>query len=855
MRLTPGARPGPYEILAPIGSGGMGEVYEARDTRLDRTVAIKISGEQFTERFHREARAIAALNHPHICQLYDVGPNYMVMELVEGQPLKGPLPASKAVEYALQICEALHAAHLKGIVHRDLKPANILVTQEGVKLLDFGLAKQRAATTLDDRTLTQGMTVQGQIVGTLQYMSPEQLQGKEADARSDLFSFGLVLYEMLAGRPPFGGDNPASTIAAILSAEPAPLSPLAPPSLERVVRSCLAKDPDVRFQTARDLKRAIEWAVSADASAAARAPAPPARTWVAWLAAALFAVLALSLAVLHFREKPAEARLVQFKIAPPGALETGFGHTALSPDGRRLTFLARGADGKARFWLRSLDSLNAQSLPGTEGGAFAFWSPDSRYLGFFDGKYLKKIEATSGGVAQVVCETGSFQGAAWSSDGSILFARVLDSIYRVPASGGEPVRLTELDQARKESRHYWPNMLPDGRHFVYVVTSPLPEARCVWVASLANPADRRRVLPDVSMAAFSEGHVLFARGGNLMAQQFDLRSLQTQGEAVPIAAGVNHSATAGWADYSVSGNGAIALGSAARRRQMTWFDRGGKALGAFGREALYQFISLSPDQDRVAADGQESSAGYEIFLLDPARGTTATLASGAATGNFPVWSPDGGRVAFGSNRDGVYNIYVKAASGATGDEPLLKNERNKFLTDWSRDGRYLIYGEQQASTRNGDLWVLPMTGERKPSLYLHTDFDKRDAHFSPDGRWVAYASVESSGSQVYVQSFPGGSQRFQISTDGGGRPRWRDDGRELYYLTPAGGLMAVEVTTGDGFQAAVPKLLFETGLVNQLVNFDVARGGQRFVMPVHAGATGPEIVVILNWTAGLKKAP
>jgi len=581
------------------------------------------------------------------------------------------------------------------------------------------------------------------------------------------------------------------------------------------------------------------------------AAAPPRRQWAAWIVAAAFAVAAAALGVMHFAEKPPDRPLVKFTVPPPG--QSGFGYTAISPDGRRLAFLARGGDGKARLWMRALDTLTPQELPGTDDGTFPFWSPDSRFLAFFNGKELKKIEASSAGVPQLVCEAEGFQGGTWSPDGSILFARNLDSIYRVPASGGQPVRFTELDPAKRESRHYWPSMLPDGVHFSYVVTSPLPEVQGVWVASLANPRDQHRVLADVSTAAFSEGHILFARAGNLMAQPFDPRSLAVRGEAVPIAAGVAHYATVGLADFSVSRNGIIALGSAARLRQLTWFDRGGKPLSTFGKESFYQFLSLSRDQKRVAADAQDSSAGYQIFLFDPARGTTTQLTFAAATGNFPVWSPDGASIAFASNRDGVYNLYVKSSSAAGQDELLLKSDRNKFLTDWSPDGRYLLYGDQDPKTKNSDLWVLPMTGERRPSLYVHSDFDKREARFSPDGRWVAYAANEASRMQVYVQSFPAGPERFPISTDGGSRPRWRDDGRELYYLSPGGGLMAVEVKTGGAFLAGTPKLLFETGIINPLVYFDTTTAGQRFVMPVAPSVAPEPVTVILNWTASLKR--
>jgi Tol biopolymer transport system component len=850
MQLTTGTRLGPYEIVSRLGAGGMGEVWKARDTRLDRTVAIKVSNEQFSQRFEHEARAIAALNHPHICQLYDVGPNYLVMESIDGHPLKGPLPLDQALDFAGQICDALDAAHKKGIVHRDLKPANILATKAGVKLLDFGLAKLRPSAPLDDATATMPLTTDGQIVGTLQYMSPEQLQGNEADARSDIFSFGLVLYEMLTGKRAFDGANQASVIASILSAEPEPLPSDEPVMLKRVVTTRLAKDPDARFQTARDLKRALEWSRLREAAAPS-----PRRWWLLWAVAALLALAAGILAFLHFGQKPPEMRLVKFTIPSPEKFSVGL--PILSPDGRRLAFVMRDQGGHTKLWVRPLDSLAAQSVAGTEGASTPFWSPDSRFLGYWAGSQLKRID-TGGGPAQLVCESSLANGglgSAWTNDGFILFVRNLGAIYRVSASGGEPEPLTELEASRKESRHYFPSILPDGLHMLYTVTSPLPEVQGVWVASLKNPREKRRLIGDVSKAEYSQGHLLFVRSGNLMAQLFDADRLELRGEPAPIVDHVNYSATIGFAAFSVSRNGELAVGSLLLQRRLAWFDRGGKSFGAFGEPGLYQRVSLSPDQSRVAVDSSSATnPNYELFVLDPARGATTQLTFGAASGNFPVWSPDGKRIAFGSNRDGVYNIYEKPSSGAGREEVLFKNDQNKFLTDWSRDGRYLLYGESDPKTNKQGIWVLPMTGERKPALYLGSEFFQWDGHFSPDGRSIAYSSDESSRMEVYVQSFPAGSGKLHVSTGGGNRPRWRNDGKELYYMDPSGKLMAVEVKQGASIEVGVPKLLFETGLDHVLQGYDVARSGDRFVMPVPAeGVSAEPIRVILNWTLGLKK--
>jgi Tol biopolymer transport system component/predicted Ser/Thr protein kinase len=850
MPLSADAKLGPYEIVAPIGVGGMGEVYKARDPRLNRDVAIKVSKAEFTERFTREARTVAQLNHPNICHLYDVGPNYLVMELIDGVPLKGPLPVAKAVEYAGQILDALEAAHRKGITHRDLKPANILVTKQGIKLLDFGLAKQQGmGLGPEDATIQAAMTAEGQISGTLQYMSPEQLQGKEADARSDIFSFGCVLYEILSGEKAFAGTNAASVISAIMGREPAPLRTI--PPLDRVIRRCLAKDPDQRFQTVNDLHAALLWSVDGGWAAGAEAVPPRRPQRTGWTVAAAFAVAAIALAAMHFRQEPPPAALVKFTVPPPG--NSPLDDIVVSPDGRRLAFIARGGDGRLSIWLRPLESLTAQPLPGTENANLPFWSPDGRFLAFVAGRQLKRIEASPTGVPQILCNASGFQGGTWSPDGSILFALTLDSIYRVPASGGEPLRLTKLDSAKKESRHYWPTMLPDGVHFAYTVTSDMTEVRGVWVASLSNPGDKHRLLPDLTTVAFSQGHILFARGGNLMAQPFDMHSLTTRGEAFPVAAGVTRFAAVGRADFSASENGVIALGNATRLMHMTWFDRAGKTLSTFGEESLYQFVSLSPDQKKVAADAQASETGYQLLLFDQTRNTTTQLTSGANTGNFPVWSPDGSRIAFGSNREGKYNIYVKSSGGTGAEETLLRSDRNKFVTDWSRDGRYLLYSEQDPQTGNDALWVLPLAGDRKPQLYLHDDFDNRDGRFSPDSHWVAWTERDAQGAQVYVQAFPAGTERIQISTAGGSRPRWREDGRELFYVAPDGGLMAVPVKTDGGFQAGIPKLLFQTGTTNNLLTFDSAANGERFVMPTFPEDAPAPVTVILNWAAGLKR--
>jgi Tol biopolymer transport system component len=832
----------------------MGEVYKARDTRLDRSVAVKISAAEFSDRFAREARAVAALSHPHICILHDVGPNYLVMEYLEGETLarritRGALPEPEALQIAIEIAEALDCAHRKGIVHRDLKPGNVMLTRAGAKLLDFGLAKTAAsAAPGSDETEAMPLTKPHTILGTLQYMAPEQLQGEAADPRSDIFAFGAVLYEMLAGRQAFGGKDQASIIAAVMSVRPEPLPAPAAPLLQQIVDTCLARDPEARFQSALDLRHALSWCASGEIAPKAGAT-PPRRAWLGWTAAALATLAAAGVTVMHMREKPAAPPTVKFTIPAPE--QSAIGLPVFSPDGKRIAFQAR-VNGALRIFVRELGSPALHTVG--DSGAFSMaWSPDGRYLAFGGDGRVQKVKA-EGGPVLAICEEGSPMGITWGRDGTILFGRLLDTIYRVPATGGQPLRLTELDRAHKETRHYFPFFLPDGDHFLYVVTSPLADTQGIWVASMANPRQKRRLLGDLSLAQFSAGHLFFVRGGSLMAQPFDPRSLELRDEAVSVVDRVGYAGTFGFAAFSVSETAAIVAGSLLRRFRLSWLNRRGDMLATFGEPSYYQTISLAPDGKRVVADGgTDPNPYYEIYLLDSVRNTTTQLTFGATSGSFPKWSPDGSRIAFGSNREGVYNVYEKPAAGNGEEKLLLSGERNKFLADWSLDGRFLLFSELEPGARQQSLWVLPTSGDRKPFAYLDRSSYRRDPRFSPDGRWVAYAEMGGPRPEVFVQAFPSGSGKCQISTQGGTRPRWRRDGKELFYLTPAGSLMAVDVKAAAEFQLGIPHLLFETGLRDINQQFDVSRDGQQFVLPTPVtGAAAEPITVILNWTPSAK---
>jgi len=887
MTLAAGSKLGPYEILSSVGEGGMGEVFKARDTRLDRVVAIKVSKQEFTERFEREARAVAALNHPNICTLHDVGPNYLVFEYIEGEPLKGPLPLDRALDYAAQICDALDAAHSKGITHRDLKPANILVTKQGVKLLDFGLAKIDKPVAVAQETVTMALTSQGQILGTLLYMSPEQLQGKEADSRSDIFSFGCVLYEALSGKRAFEGSSAASVIAAVLERQPAPLE-LSPP-LDRVIRTCLEKDPERRMQTAREVKRALEWAAEPVAQSA---PARPRRGWLAWGVAATFALIAAALAFLHFRTAaPPEAELMRFQIPVPDELHfTSSEGVSISPDGRKLAFVALDSGGVPRVWLRTLESTEARVLPGTDtiNSPAPFWSPDSRFLAYDANGKLKKVD-TLGGAPQTICDVdGVVVGGSWNADGVILFGTTGGGILRVPAGGGTATPATAVDPARKETRHAMPFFLPDGRHFLYLRSSSDAQATGIYVGSLdAKPEqqDSKRLIATAHGADYApaaanpgpaansgQGYILFVRENTLFAQPFDERRLSMSGEEISVAEPVGR--YLGGAFFSVSRNGILAYRSAAGtggQGRLTWLDRTGKLAGSFDELGDYRDVRISPDGNHAAVSrvvGQNEGPNEDIWILDLMRGTATRLTSSRSLKQSPLWSPDGGRIVFSSQQNIYWDLYIKRSDGSGGEDLLFASQEYKFPQDWSRDGKYLLFDSQRAPTMD-DLWALPFDGPNgapgKPFPVLRTEFRERRARFSPDGQWIAYSSNESGRDEVYVRRFTpdggsssGGGETI-VSRNGGSWPMWRNDGKELFYVGLNGSLMAVEVATKPAFQAGSPKPLF--ALPRNLENFtaDIAPDGKRLLalalesLASAAAAAPVPTTIVVNWEELLKK--
>jgi serine/threonine protein kinase len=885
MTLSAGTKLGPYEVLSPLGAGGMGEVYKARDTRLERTVAVKVLPERLSvspesrQRFEREAKTISQLSHPHICALYDVGregeTEYLVMELLEGETLsdrlgKGALPLEQTLRYGQEIADALDKAHRQGIVHRDLKPGNVMLTKSGVKLMDFGLAKAMAAPpapgSLTSLPTQQGLTQEGTILGTFQYMAPEQLEGKEADARTDIFALGAMLYETATGRKAFSGTTQASLIGAILHTEPPAVSavqPMTPPALDRVVKTCLAKDPEERWQSAADIRRELRW-IAEGSSAGSPTPSPRRRRnreRISWglTAAALILAAATVLRYGHGSARPPET--MRFSVVLPEL--SAVRAAALSPDGKKVVLVARDSSGKNLLWIRPLDSLAAQPLPGTEGPSFPFWSPDGNFIGFFaDGK-LKKI-ATSGGPAQALCNAPINRGGTWSREGVILFAPVVDGpLFKVSASGGTATPVTELDPKRGESTHRWPFFLPDGRHFVYLVASfgGPREKTGIYVGSLDSKEEKLLVRANSSVAYTDPGYLLFFRDRNLFAQAFDAKSLRIEGEALPVAEEIQFFPQTYYALFTVSQNGVLLYEtrSGSGLAQLAWFDRSGKPAGIVGPPANQGNPRISPDGKRVGLDITDSQTGnMDIWTYELSGGVGRRLTSNPALDSSPIWSPDGSRIAFFSLRNGVPNLYRTSSSGAGSEEPILISGGTKYGTDWSPNGRLLLYLALDP-TSNFELWTVPLDGERKPTSFLSGPYGVSHGQFSPDGRWVAYSSNETGKWEIYVAPFPGPGGNWKVSTAGGSEPRWRRDGKELFYVAPDGTIMTADVQEGPTFEANLARPLFrvrrrEHISSGDLFSYDVSPDGQRFLVNTDVGevASNP-LTVVLNWTSGLKK--
>ena len=882
MTLNAGSKLGRYEIRSKIGEGGMGEVYRAYDEAMHREVAIKVlpaalsADKERLARFEQEAQTAGSLNHPNILVIHQIetheGAPYIVSELLEGETLRErtggvALSQRKAIDYALQIANGLAAAHEKGIVHRDLKPENVFITKDGrVKILDFGLAKltgssdgSQSQTEIPTRRVD---TDPGVIMGTIGYMSPEQVRGKSADHRSDIFSFGAILYEMLSGRRAFRGESTADTISAILREDPPDLSTTnrgINPALERVVNHCLEKSPEERFNSARDLAFALEAlsgrATTSESTTTVLSALPVSkrrrRELIPWAVAGVLLILCTLLALLYFWPKPTDKRQTSFAIELPDNI-TDVRTPAISPDGRAIVFTGV-AEGKSALYLRILDSINVQRLAGTDDGSSPFWSPDGRYIGFFSENKLKKVDVT-GGMPQTICTAPEALGGTWNRDGVILFGMSGQGLHRVSAAGGEATIALPLETTRSEVDHDFPYFLPDGQHFLYYSFKGNRGAPEIYVASLQG--DRKLLLRNDSNFAFVNGYLLFARGFTLMAQAFDANKRELKGEPFTVMENVAFAPNSSYSHFSVSENGTLVFWQGAEvGRQLAWFDRSGKQISTAGPSGPYNDMVLSPDGNRAAIqkfDGGNS----DIWIMDLVRGVPLRFTFAASAEDNPSWSADGNFLFYTSAGEGKTAFVKKNSSGAGNEERVYESANGiDDGTDVSPDGKSLLF-EVIGEKTLADVWVLPLDGSAKPYALFASEFAEFHAHFSPDGHWVAYASSESGRAEIYVQSFPPAGGKWQVSTGGGAQPHWRRDGKELYFIAPDRKLMAVEVKLGSTFEMGTPAPLFQTQVSNFTSpnRYDVSADGQRFLVnsSVQEQSRAP-IIVILNWAAGLKK--
>ncbi len=891
MTLAAGTKLGRYEIRSLLGEGGMGEVYLARDERLTRDVAIKVLPVALSQdadrlrRFEQEAQATGGLNHPNILAVYDVGTHeaapYIVSELLEGETLRvriagTPLSQRKAIDYALQIAAGLAAAHEKGIIHRDLKPENLFVTKDGrVKILDFGLAKligcADGSTSQTDVPTRRVSTDPGIVMGTMGYMSPEQLRGKTADHRSDIFSFGAILYEMLSGKQAFRRESTADTMSAILREDPPDLSSTnssVSPALERVVNHCLEKNPEERFHSARDLAFALE-AVSAPSGQSIRSMAlpetrPKNRERPVWilLTSALLLTTMLALLIPSLRRTEPQAQPLRFALSLPDRatfysdVETH--NLSMSPDGRRIGFIAT-VDGKRMLWIRSLDELSAQPVAGTEGAYSPFWSPDSRYVAFFAEGKLKKLDA-SGSSLQTLCSlSGEIDTVGtWGRNGIILFndqfndspagmvvpsEKSSSAIYSVADSGGTPTVLLKPSDLKTT----WVHFLPDGQRFLFYGRGEA-DANGIYVSSLESRKPTLLFKAGYSRVEYAPGYLLFVREGTLLAQPFDEKSLRLNGEPFTVVSRLPYFDKTGWSEFSVSQSDSLVYATNAWTSRIVWFDRTGREIGQVGTPGEYSSLKLSPDGQKVGLALSDTRIGSaDIWIHDLARNTRTRSVFGPTDDADVVWSPDGLRFAFFSCCEGPSTLYVKDLND-TGKGQSLSPTGFHGPWDWSTDGRFIIYSENDPTT-NRDVWVLPLGGKQKPYPLLQTEFNETYAQFSPDGRFVAYASNESGNDEVYVARFDNPREKWRISTAGGSQPRWRHDGKELFYLAADNNLMSVAVKAGENIESGTPLKLFQV----ELLLYDVTPDGQRFLISTAAGTQVLPFIVTLNWTSDLKR--
>ena len=886
MALTSGIKLGPYEIQSRLGAGGMGEVYRALDTRLDRTVAIKVlashlsSSPELKQRMEREARAISSLNHPHICHLYDIGSqdgtDYLVMEFLEGETLaerirKGAVPLNEILKIGIAVGEALAVAHRQGIVHRDLKPGNIMLTKGGAKLMDFGLAKSAgsgaptgtssapflsAAQTMSQASPVSPLTTAGTMIGTIQYMSPEQIEGKEADARSDLFALGAVLYEMVTGARPFEGKSQISVASAILEKEPAPISavqPLTPPAFEHIVTACLAKNPEDRFQTAHDVALQLKWIAQRGTPAlGSTGKRGNHRELLAWLIAGGLALM-LTAFVLWGRGSKGTEQTTYFSAPLPFAARA----VAVSPNGHTVAIAGhRESERIDVLWIYEPGSQEATNLARTEGASFPFWSPDGRSLGFFaDGK-LKKLNL-DGGPVQTLCDASTGRGGAWNKDGVILFTpsgTLGVGLYRISASGGTPTQVTVPDKTLNEDSNRWPLFLPDGIHYLYsaINLSGRRDLYSIYVGSL-NSNEKRLVAKAKGNGAYAApGYLLFYRDQTLFAQHFDTRKFELTGEPVPVLTEVQFFPRISEAVFAASTAGLLVAqrNADSGASQLLWFDRKGQQIGVALNSGIYGNIMLAPNGRAVASDTTDlASQNTDIWTYDLETRGAKRLTFDPSLDSLAIWSPDGSRAIFASNRELKFDLYLKDTNGAQEEKVIPQDGPDRFPTDWSRDGKYVLYG------RGPDLWFLTFP-ELRATQFLKAASTLKTGRFSPDGKWVAYSSNESGRWEIYVTSFPEAHGKWQVSNTGGDQPRWRGAGKELFYLSTDSKIMAVPVKTGSNFDAGTPTALFQANpremvATSELFSYDVSNDGQKFLVNASLKTAMTPMSVVLNWSAKL----